>query len=217
MPYYRLKKADKEFFSRMEDTIDTLTEEPYQKYWATLGQFIHTFSIAEHKLLLVLRKEARIKDKIAGIVFSGTRGEQASKWIRAIREIYRPRRLQTYFKRALDQFGVISTVRNNVIHWGARYDRAEKYLLVSNKKFTPAPHKLKEFPISVEILNAMIRDLHTVIASFDFELYPDKSSTSRFVMLTGPWRYKPPQPNPNKRHRDPKARKRRQLSSRRSR
>jgi len=214
MARHRNRKNDRELLARMEEALDSLDDAPYRAYWSALGQFIHTLSAAEHKLLLLLRKYAGLRDRSAGIIFSGTRGEQAREWIRALLDASKRTAIKARLEGPLGQFAAINTARNNIVHWGAKYDRTNKYLLVSNKKLSPAPGKRREFPISVVDLETMIADLRLIIFFFDQELDGMEPDSNLALLMRRTWLYKPPQPSRNLRkpRRGPKGHKRPQPS-----
>ena len=190
----QLSKRDRDLFARFDDAIDAVNEEPYRKYWAALGHFIHVFAAVEFDLLMVLRKYTRVEDMVAGVVFSGARSKQAADWLNAVLEEQNKQVIKARLKRALDHLGTINTVRNNIVHWGARYDQINQHLIVSNKKRF-SRQKREAFLISVDDLNAMRCDLYMIAFVFGLELHPSERRQKWVKELARPWLYKSPQPH----------------------
>ena len=177
-------------------------EEPYREYWAELGRFVHTFSETEQTLLSLLRHLAGVSDEIAGILFGGVRFDGAKDTINRIVAATAQTSVGDALRRPLAQFAAINTIRNNVIHWGAKHDGSTE-LLVTNAAQNPTADRLKEFRISPDDLRAMSVDLHKINLALVLLLLPSSSDEETFGRyLAVPWLYKPPQPNrPTKRQR----------------
>jgi hypothetical protein len=190
------------FLNDFAESIAAMDEEPYQEYWKELGQFIHAFSQTEHQLLSLLRETADVSDTVAGVIFGGTRGDSAKDFINKILEATDREDVKTRLESPLAQFAVINTIRNHLVHWGARHEGTDDFL-VSNAFLSPVADRLKEFRINTDNMKAMRSDLHKISLFFQLERYPDFKDDSRNSYLSQPWLYKPPQPSPQKKERLP--------------
>lgn len=183
--------------SALISTLKQLSEEPYHDYWYHLGKFVHHFAQAENRLLYVVRELTNMADPIAGIVFSGTRLDAAKDLINKILDATGQADRKLRLGRTMDQLSAIGTIRNNVLHWGARHDG--QGLLVSNASLKPTPSKLKEFHITIEDFTKMIDDLERIgllIMTENNDKFTFEGPWKEFALA--PWRYKPPQPSPPK-------------------
>jgi hypothetical protein len=170
-------------------------EEPYQEYWYHLGRFLHAFAAAEAQLLFLLREISGMTKAKAGVVFNGTRSEAAreliNKFLDATKEIDKKERLSGPFA----QMAAIGTVRNNLVHWGAKTDGVKDFT-ISNLDRNPI--NPREYTVSVKDLTNMVEDLSVIIAC----LYLERKVVSRLrpsphAPWPFPWRYIPPQPSPH--------------------
>jgi hypothetical protein len=211
--------SDSDYFMAL---IAALRSEPYKEYWSELGQLIHAFSIVERRLLGLLHKWAGVTDIVAGILFSGTRADSAKDHINRILEATGKNEIKERLKRPLDQFSVINTVRNHLVHWGAQNDNDTGEFLVSNAFLSPVADRLKEFKISPAKMQYMRDDLDKISMCFLLESVETDWTVDPTWKdhLAEPWLYKPPQPSPRKSKpqppRQPKEHSRQRDASRKS-
>jgi hypothetical protein len=188
--------------------------EPYARYWAELGQFIHYFSDVERVTQGLLRAVAGVSDPMGAALFSGVKVDAATSLINRVCEATDRADLQARLKPIFDQLGVINGVRNNTVHWGAREDGGE--LVVSNLYFAATPDRIRKFPISATDLQLMIIDLIKISMHLSWEemtvkgeiISPEMQELVFRKVLNAAWRYKPPQQSPPKNPRLPKLPKR---------
>jgi hypothetical protein len=169
-------------------------EEPYHEYWFHLGRFVHSFAAAEAELLFLLRDISALTKERAGVMFSGTRSEEARNLINRFLEVTKQAEKKTRLHRPFSQFGVIGTIRNNLVHWGAESMFSNTFV-VSNASRHPI--KPVFYTVSISDFINMCRDLSLIQSMFSAER---KGSTwndeHRDGLATIPWRYKPSQQVP---------------------
>lgn len=168
--------------------------EKYDAYWKALGKFIHEFARIEAALQLLLWRLSKMDPKLAKAVFSGTRIDGASQFIRRLLEV-RPidKKKEAVLLDMLTQLKIINDVRNLIVHHGAKVQEGDLWL-VTNKHTAHAARSLQEMQISVKMLNAMTSDLSRIGLNLTLLSTPRQPATlfSRYArLLTGAWLYKP--------------------------
>ena len=163
-------------------------------YYEALGRFVDAFSEVEIAAARALWKYADVNQSTAKIVFSGTRADQGNRYIKEILEITKASvELREDFEDIAQQFGVISRVRNDVLHYGAS-GIAEGKGLVSNEsraKSTP-----RTFAISPGDLKKMTADLRKILFRLNYVHIGRPLPRSRSIreelnqVLRAPWQYK---------------------------
>ena len=86
-------------------------------YETVLGHFISMYSLAERALKAVLVRETRVSGVVARAIFSGTRTDQASQFIRRCYEA-RNKAVPAGLAEALEHLTVITALRNDLLHYG---------------------------------------------------------------------------------------------------
>ncbi len=197
-----MSAEDRAFFRGLERTMTSFSEEPYKEYWSELGAFMHAFSNTETQLIGLLRHVSGVKPIVAGLLFSGTRQDQArdmiNKILDATNRVAKKKRLEYCFA----QLATISTIRNNIIHWGA-IPQLNNELLISNALLFPTDNRLKEFIITPTDLRNMKLDLIRISSMIMLETGTRKPSGPFVQWLSEPWFYRPPQPSPPKKETRP--------------
>jgi hypothetical protein len=179
--------------------LQKIADEPYERYWAALGKFIHAFSLAEGRLISFLKTEAKVSNEIGGVLFHGTRIEAAKELLNNILTMTGQTEKKKRLETPINQLSAIATVRNNIIHWGARHDGREDLLVSNTDKY---PIRPKEFRISPADLERMYSDLNKINVWLLVEQHPTTSDQDVWsVFFAQPWLYTPPQPSPPKNQR----------------
>jgi hypothetical protein len=167
-------------------------------YWQLLGAFISEFSRSEELVFRLLVKEAGVSDVVAKAIFSGVKIDGAKDFINRLYEARGDER-PVALVRAFEQLGVITRMRNDLVHYGVThaYGLSPR---VSNSRTAHAKRALRELHVSNEVLSNMISDLgviNTVI--LDIVGTHWRGLTWRedvFKAANGAWRYKPSGPSP---------------------
>ena len=173
----------------LAEVIRQRAEEPFADYWKSLGRFIHFFARTEHKVLTLLREQAKVSEKVAGAIFSGTRADAAKGLITRLLETHGLSDVAARLKGPFDQLGLINSARNDLVHWGTTYREGE--LSVSNAHLFPPPNRAISYPVTTELLGNMTDDLFKIGVAIDLERLPQLSNKDFLDFLSRPWRYKP--------------------------
>jgi hypothetical protein len=167
-----------------------------ERYWQALGRFIHKFAIIEHQVAFALALYAKTPKGTAQAVFSGVRAGLALSLIDRIREA-RGAPADEDWNRAKGQFGIINSVRNDIVHFGALAE-SEGAFQISNANRT-IPSQAKVTPITADELDMMTDDLRTISETiFAHQLVEsgtekgDKRANAARERGRAPWKYKPP-------------------------
>jgi len=190
--------------------LRTSTVAESNAYWRSLGEFIDVFSKIESELQVLIWQETKVPADMAKAIFSGFRIDQAKDLINRARESNgRPE--EARLKRAFAQLTVITKARNDIVHYGAKFNG--EAFAVSNDIAAHVPNRRRTFEVSPQILDAMINDLWTIncaIGAYKFSLAleefgPDgMSSVPEAIRVLQkaadvPWQYiQPPPPQPTK-------------------
>jgi hypothetical protein len=153
----------------------------------------------EASLAILLRIVSDVDAKVAPAIFSGTRADQARSFIKRILDA-RKEPLDPALKRAFDQFGVINSTRNDIVHYGAQFGEDE--MVVANHLAAHTPEALRRHVVSPETLNDMSADLATIQAAIavallskgPIEVIPIREEFRELALA--PWRYRPSPPPP---------------------
>jgi hypothetical protein len=185
---------------------------PDHFYYHALGQFISTFSVTEAILRIALRHFAKVNDSTGKAVFSGVRVDTAMSLINRLLEVRKPRntQLQKDMTRIFTQLGIINGVRNDIVHYGSDVIGEER--VVSNRLVALTTARLRETPVSPDILDQMTHDLMTIGVRVAYNMRPSAAIPDA---VREPWLYKPRAPSPRrKRHRNkPRSQQRQPRSS----
>jgi hypothetical protein len=176
-------------------------------YWETLGRFIEAYAELEQAVSGALWSFAKVSPQVARAIFSGTRADAASKNINRILDGSRGRqKTKRDFNYVFAQLGHVTEARNLIIHHETIFSR--KGWIATNRRFAIDKKRLKERPVSVEILNQMIHDLEKMSAHLLLLVFQNEKAGRKNIKmveqayateLAAPWRYKPPQPQPHRR------------------
>jgi hypothetical protein len=171
-------------------------DEITRRYWLALGRFIDAYSTMELILNLSLRHYAKMPDPVAQAIFFNTRIDSAIQFLNRLidtGEIGEP--AKSDLKALFAQLLIINRIRNDVIHYGANFDN-DPIAIVSNSVFAHTADRIRQTPISPEILEDLICDLGKIHAHFvanhvglqesDEIRHPEQE-----ILLKASWRYKP--------------------------
>lgn len=164
-----------------------------QAYYESLGRFVDMFAGVETAITLTLRKYAKTAPEIAKIVFSRTSLAQSCALIKELAQATGSApELREDLTSVLKQLGIITEVRNSVLHNGAK-SVAEGQGLVSNA--LRAKKVPMEFPISPEALDKMTSDLRLIAVHLNYRHLGRAKPRSEYAAdvldeaLQSPWNY----------------------------
>jgi hypothetical protein len=185
-----------------------LTDSDWEKYYLSLGRFVHEFSRAEIHAQVLLQLISGTSQQTAKAIFSGVKIDAVCSFIRRIFEA-RGEQFPELLERGFSQLIAINNVRNSIVHYGAQFDGVEMY--VSNH-FKALPGKERRIPITPTTLEHLWADLQTIQCCMTAYIAPTLPPTPvpKHVieyLLKGahvPWRYKPP--SQQQEHKNPQTR-----------
>jgi len=172
-----------------------LIPDEINRYWQALGQFVSAFSAVEAAVQIALRHFAHVRDPIGAALFSGTRTEAAARYIRRIAEAEKWRdRRKNEIENVFGQLSLINQLRNDLLHYGARFEGANKFS-VSTAAVAHTENRVRKTTISVAILEAMAADLekieiHLLVLS---RKRGERVHPALRATLHASWQYKPTQ------------------------
>jgi len=173
-------------------------KERLQAYYEALGRFVQMFAEVEKVIAQTLWTYAGTKAEVAKIVFAGTQSETAAGYIKAVaRATNASNEKLADLENVIQQFGIIRGIRNDILHYGAKFIAEGKGLVSNAWKAKAEPI---EFPISADALLYMEMDLRKIIAHLGYRHLGRPRPKSAFGQkilddtLHSPWRYKHPSP-----------------------
>lgn len=176
---------------------ETSTDEAQQAlraYHQALGSFVSAFAMTEQLLQLTLRLFAGLENKIGSALLSGVRPDQAKDLLNRVLDVRNMGPVKGMLKRHFDHLGLITKVRNDILHYGAEFETPE-VLIVSNERDAHVPSRLREIRITPSSLRQMNLDLGTIrcglLAAVE-EIIPSDRDYKWREHAREPWRYKPP-------------------------
>jgi hypothetical protein len=195
-----------------ESSIKTIDDrEHYNAYCYALGLFMDTFAKLEYFLHALLSSMMSLHPRDANAVLSGLRAEPA---ISAIRRLYQAREEEVPddLEAALLQLNVLNKLRNEVAHYGARWN-PDGSAFVTNESRVHILEAVSTRPVSEVILKEATIDIgHIGMILAYYELNgepPNLWKDEREIARKRAWLYKSPPPPPP-RHKNPKTRAKRQ-------
>jgi hypothetical protein len=180
----------------VEALLQFLTPQHTQEYWASLGEFVSTFSIVEVNMQLALWEFAGLSRPLAIALLAGsTRIDSA---INLMSKISVARKWKAARKRELQtictQLGIINKVRNDILHYGARFTKGE--WVVSNRALAATQKRTRITKFTVRALKDMTKDLMAINSRVVYlawgSFMKPKTRRSFTQVRHHAWRYKPP-------------------------
>lgn len=163
-------------------------------YWEALGHFVHQFAHVEKMLAAVLQHIAGIVGPISQAIFHGVRSEGARQYINRILEVTNhTQAVKDDFTFVFAQLAHITAARNSLLHYGTELNEGTEFIS-TNQFWALTSDRIKELPVSVDILNQMTADLEKISAHLAVHLvrnWPD-AMAGLADRLSRPWQYKPP-------------------------
>jgi len=186
--------------SRSKSAIAAREEESFEaqrSYWEALGQFVSRFAEIERAMQILLRSIAGVHDHVGKAVFSGVRADAAKDLINRTLDAKGDETTKAALKRHFEQFGIITKIRNDILHYGAQFDSLNR-ATISNAIVTHIPDRLRKFQITPDDLEDMTIDLNVIKIGIYVALgleYGSKEWLAHWYPLSqSPWLYKQPPP-----------------------
>ena len=171
-------------------------KERIRAYYEALGRFIDTFARVETIVTHTLWAYAKTSPQIAKVIFAGARIDIGSHYIKQLAEATNaPQDKRDDLAYVLQQLGIVSGVRNQILHYGAS-GVAEGNAMVSDA--LRAKGEPNVFPISPELLSDMRADLSKIIIHLAYRHLGrpmprgEIGRTLIDAVLKHPWQYKHP-------------------------
>lgn len=168
-----------------------------------MGRFITSFAGAEAGVHLVTRRLSRLDDEIARALFKGMRLSDITERTRALLTIkpedgtkpVLPDAGAAIVKACLDQIGLISSRRHNLVHRVSGYGATG--IFVTNILGSKSSENAEWETFTLPELTAMTGDCDDIFNQLD-RLSSD-NRVSEAVRIGAPaWRYRPAQPSPKR-------------------
>jgi len=183
-----------------------------EAYWTALGRFASQFSQLERQLQLYLMIEAGVDFKLAPAIFSGVKIDAAKSYIKRLREL-KGRAEDEFLNRLFAQISIVTTARNDILHYGTSLDAKTGEGTVS-AAIMAMPGRQIQFPVSRAILDDLCADLNAIgsgLIDFMMESLPEKPPAEFMGVFRkaaqNPWRYAPPQQGHTRQERQKGAKK----------
>lgn len=164
----------------------------YEEYWMALGRFVHRYATLEQEIHHTLKMFSETSDEVAQAVFSGTRAKGAWEFIDRIREA-KGRTKNDDYKRSSDHFGLITSVRDALMHQGALL-HGEGFRTSNEHRTIHRSRRI--IPVSPDDLAAMTADLDVIFATiFEMQCEADGTDITKYktdlpALGRSAWRYK---------------------------
>jgi hypothetical protein len=144
---------------------------------------------------------AGVTDDVGKAVAYGLRVDNAREMINRILDATGRPEVKQRLAGPFAQLGTISTMRNHIVHWGAR--ETNRGLLISNERIAFTPEKMAFHPVSADDLKLMRGDLQRIFSLLLIERYADEpkspfSADAVREVKARTWLYKRPQPIPRR-------------------
>lgn len=169
-----------------------------ERYWLALGRFIHEFASVETSVQTLLWIVTDTSPQVAKAIFSGTRSDTACSYIRRTLQAQGQRELPPLLERAFSHLKTITTVRNDIVHYGAQFNDSTTF--VTNAMLAlPGGERTTQVP--AKTLEDLWSDLRTIQACMTAYVFTEKrphlghkTAQQWLSAAQAPWRYKPDTP-----------------------
>lgn len=166
-------------------------------YHLALGSFVNQYSILESILNTILVSLSGVTQEIGKAIYSGTRIGAARDFINRILESTNQMELKERMKPYFDRVGLITSARDEILHYGASYKHDLGKIILTNSRSAHVERRLRIFTVEPDMLRDLESDTKTAYSGLLLEWLRDTDNAELFEILrqqmTQPWRYKPPQ------------------------
>jgi hypothetical protein len=166
------------------------------RHWQSVGRFVLAFALVEENLQAALRKTAEVTPEVARAIFSGTRVDTASSYIKRIAEAQQwPKDRLEDIDYIFKQLGEITRVRNDLLHYGVIPEK-EGGWTTSNELVAHIPARSRETEVSPQHLESMADDCMNIVLHLIVNIESDDATRQEILqksaaVLARAWRYKP--------------------------
>lgn len=170
-----------------------------ENYWRALGEFIDRFAIVEVAIHLLLQERTKTHLEIARAVYSGVRMQAAMGLLNRLSQVLPlPEDRQHDQEHIFAQLGIITRVRNLILHYGAGTLSGPEEWFVDDWLTAINDEQITRIKISVPILSNLIHDLRKInVHLSERHLWREPGLMSPYEdelhLLHEPWRYKLPE------------------------
>jgi len=165
-------------------------------FYVSLGRFLHQYSVLESAMLIALTNVSSVLPAVAKSIYSGTRVGTSKDYINRILDATGHTSLKNELKPYFDQIGLITSMRDEILHYGATYDHSRDALIVSNERVAHIPDKLRRIEVTPELLDDLAHDTTRAICGVMLCLTrrsnPLQNLSYFESAVASPWRYKQP-------------------------
>jgi hypothetical protein len=171
--------------------------EQYREYHLALGEFLDAFSRIEEGLHLVLQMRARVPQKVARAIWSATNVDLSISLTKRLMDVLNtapPERDE--LDHNFSQISVINSVRNDILHYGARLQFGGKHegaFVATNTRAAHVDARLRIIVVTPQLLQNMTADLYHISEQLTLlsGTYPANVADRFGEVKRVPWRYKP--------------------------
>jgi hypothetical protein len=165
-------------------------------FYISLGRFLHQYSLLETAMLTVLIGVSGVTLSVGKSIYSGTRIGTAKSYINRILDATDRAALKEQLRPYFDQIGLINSMRDEVLHYGATYDFSKNALIVSNERVAHTPDKLRRIEVNPQLLDDLrhdtLRAYCGVLLCWVGGSSPPDARKYFESVVASPWRYKQP-------------------------
>lgn len=178
------------------DAIQKATERAMAPYHTALGSFIYQYSSLETVVNALLISAYGVSHEVGQALFSGIRINQAKSFIDRILDATKRAGFKDRLKPYFDQINLITSMRDEILHYGAQYDHLLDEFILSNQRAAHVETRLRRFRVTATMLDDMAHDTTKALCGIIYEMSAHLAEPDAVAFLQGyisqPWRYKPP-------------------------
>ena len=163
------------------------------KIYPALGAFIWQFAQTEAFVHRMVATFGDLSEPVARAILSGVQMKVAMDHIKAIgTNVGMDLAIWNVMKESFDQLGVVTDLRNSIVHYGTGYFSSTG-VLVSNKSRTRTEDAGYEHELTVQMLHDASSDLDEIMGGLRWVLLVrTKKAAQVKIHVHAPWRYKSP-------------------------
>jgi len=106
-------------------------------------------------MLFTLIAASGVTPEVGKSIYSGTRVSAAKDLINRILDAKNRTEQKERLKPYFDQIGLLNSMRDDILHYGAIYDHKKNVLIVSNERIAHVPSRLRQYEVTPKMLDDM--------------------------------------------------------------